>query len=262
MAGNEGQERIPEYVFHSLIRIGGMAGRDEAEMEPLLALLSPWDHINRTPSLECHPYVKALGIGDLVLLIRGLVTVEERLHWLGGSGAAGIWLFRSLERRDIARADELGDWILQNTTNPYLPGGWQRGVAQTMGAYRGMQRRAIERRIQREAESHAEHEAALRRREERIRKGKERERIQKQASMERNELLARLNDLSPTDRIMFILTDSAHVVQYYPDRYARLDQIRGVSSEAKDLLMRRIQHIRRGAWRLLYRQLASQRDPV
>lgn len=59
-------------------------------------------------------------------LIRGMVTVERELRWLGGSGASVIWVIKGFEERFPDEFLILARWVFDNRgRNNYLPFGFQ-----------------------------------------------------------------------------------------------------------------------------------------
>jgi hypothetical protein len=131
-------------TFMRLIELGRAVDGNAEGTEELLRGLAYDEWINWSMPAPSFDQAMRLPTDELEMLIRGLVTAETRLHWAGGSVASGIRLFGILEGRDAMRADELGDWILQHTDNPYLPCGWRSEGQRTMADYRrvSLQRRS------------------------------------------------------------------------------------------------------------------------
>ena len=69
--------------------------------------------------------VDKLSIQDAGYLICGLVTLEDKLKWGGGSVGGVICTYRALRAKkpDIDWLDDLTQWIIENTKNAYNPFG-------------------------------------------------------------------------------------------------------------------------------------------
>lgn len=64
-----------------------------------------------------------LGPEQLVALIKALTLVENIPGVLGGSVSPVIWLCDLVGQHPAVDADELANWVLAHTKNPYLPFG-------------------------------------------------------------------------------------------------------------------------------------------
>jgi hypothetical protein len=64
-----------------------------------------------------------LSLPDLILLTQLFTVPQREFRWCGGSVAAAIWLFKSVERREPRVAALLAEWIVPRTTNECLPTG-------------------------------------------------------------------------------------------------------------------------------------------
>jgi hypothetical protein len=69
--------------------------------------------------------IDELSIQDAGYLTCGLVTLEKKLNWEGGSVGAVICAYRALRAKkpDIEWLDDLTQWIIENTKNAYNPFG-------------------------------------------------------------------------------------------------------------------------------------------
>lgn len=65
-----------------------------------------------------------LDTGRLAALVVALTIAEDAVpNFRSGSVSPVIWLFRNLSERKFDGLDQLADWILQHSSNPYLPFG-------------------------------------------------------------------------------------------------------------------------------------------
>ena len=67
--------------------------------------------------------------------MRGLTAAELELHWCGGSVASVIWVYRRYQSCFPDRADELADWVLARSENPYVPFGRMRAGARSVAEH-------------------------------------------------------------------------------------------------------------------------------
>ena len=252
------KNRIPKHVLDELIDLG----RDDNTDAPLdagssLDHLVPYDHINRLHWEAWDAVTEGLSIEDLVALVRGLAIAEKQLRWCGGSVSAVIWTFRTVEWRDKAQADQLADWILQYSDNPYEPYGSNRGSARSVAE---VNRQNEARRAR--SEAHAEREkrqkeqAAIRRRDRAV-ATEEHSRSQAVRSTERAELLTDLGKADPRAKLQHIASDTEHPLSWYPNTWADLTdvEVSELPVDLVDALKDRLADRKRGPWRRLYRRL-------
>ncbi len=76
--------------------------------------------INRLHWRERHFFCEKLNNDDLIFLFRGIVQVESKLNWVGGSVAGGVWIYKNIQKRNLDDENELSNWSSANTNNPYL----------------------------------------------------------------------------------------------------------------------------------------------
>ena len=131
---------------------------------------------------------------DLVALTKGLTLAEKHHGWIGGSVAAVIWTFRELQRRDSTLADEVANWILPRTSNPYVPYGCQNHQARSIEEYR----KATQWRTERIHAGLADEKASEdRAKAERVKRSEQRKRSSKERDGEvRKRLIAELDQLT------------------------------------------------------------------
>ena len=78
------------------------------------------DSINRLHWKEWNFFCEKLNNADLIFLFRGLVQVEAKLNWIGGSVAAGVWVYKIIQKRNLDDHSELANWSSVISKNPYL----------------------------------------------------------------------------------------------------------------------------------------------
>ena len=58
------------------------------------------DSLNRLHWKEWNRFCKELVDEDLIFLFKGIVQVENKLGWMGGSVAGGVWVYRNIQSRN------------------------------------------------------------------------------------------------------------------------------------------------------------------
>lgn len=222
--------------------------------------LRPHDWLNRQHFRWWHQVTVGFSTGKMVDLLRGLTIAERGFRWTGCSVAAGIWIFRELVRRDPrVDADQLAEWVLQRTTNPYMPYGTRNGGAKTLREFAAvMESRAWEREDRRRRVER-EQVAARQRRQERAAKAAERRQRQLEDAAARDEDLQRLLQLTPAERLLAIARDTRRPLTSYPPEFADVDDavLAALTEDARRLLSERLQDRRRGPWKRLMSRLGE-----
>jgi hypothetical protein len=252
------KDRIPNLVLDLLLDLG----RDESENSPFdagdcLITLAPYDHINRLHGDTWDAVTEGVSIEDLVALVRGLAIAEKQLRWCGGSVSAVIWTFRRLEWRDKARADQLADWILQYSENPYEPYGSDRGSARSVAEVNRQREARLARNEAHTAREKRQKEQAAIRRCDRAVAAEEHSRSQAIHSSERSELLEDLGKADLPAKLRHLVSDTEHPLSWYPKAWAELtdSEVSQLPVVLVDGLKARLADRKRGPWRQLYKQL-------
>jgi hypothetical protein len=100
----------------------------ESEWRERYSDLAPFRSINTLHWSDWDEIALELSDEDLVSLTKGMAMCEMQFRWGGGSVSAVIWLFRAIERRTLD-TECLANWLLENSDNPYIPFGTNRGRA-------------------------------------------------------------------------------------------------------------------------------------
>lgn len=115
------KEQLP---IKSCILLGKSSLEGDSDLDPLIAeakeMYRYWVHQDLLVGV-----IDELSIQDAGYLTCGLVTLEEKLSWEGGSVGAVICAYRALRAKkpDIGWLDNLTEWIIKNTKNAYNPFG-------------------------------------------------------------------------------------------------------------------------------------------
>ena len=201
---------------------------------------------------------QGLRTDDLAALIRGLVIAERKHDWKGGSVAAAIWVFRLLKARDPAVANEVAEFALAHTNNPYVPFGTQNHGARSLAEY---------------GAAVAEHEAAVRaglveQKRDAARAAEERAvraRARAQSAVDRrsairSELIEQLSRLPLAERLSRIALDAKYSVNFFPTSWAeaaKVDILQALAPETRVALLTKLKGGQRGPWGEFKRRLSS-----
>jgi hypothetical protein len=247
---------LPPAAVKDLIALGSLDDGPSAKREQLLARLKPFEKVNRL-GWDCwNAVADKLRETELRNLVRGLTAVELELHWCGGSVASVIWVYRRYESRFPDRADELADWVLARSENPYLPFGRMRAGARSVAEFRAY----LAAKARRHDESEQEQEDARQHKRIRsvVRKRLDQERRVLQAAHSRAhaEMTATLQGLPAKERLEHIAWDDFHSLAFYPASFAKVDSqtLEQLDAGTRKRLVDKIAARRKGAWKKLYEQ--------
>lgn len=163
-------------------------------------------------------YFEEMDTDLLIYLIKGMTILEENGKGWGGASVTSIsHLFNCLIKKKPGSEilDEVSQWVISNTTNPYAP----------YGSYRRNSKKYTEYVIEKLKEEN-EKIAKMKEREEQILKNKirreteKKERIIKHETQksEREVTLHHLSNLSLRDRLLYIANSKNHPL-YFPEEY-------------------------------------------
>ena len=127
---------IPPAVVKDLIALGSLDDSPSVKRDQLLARLKPFDRVNRLGWAPWYELADTLSEIELRNLVRGLTIVELELDWCGGSVAGVIWVYQRFESRFPDKADEVANWVLARSKNPYAPFGRMRAGARSVSEFR------------------------------------------------------------------------------------------------------------------------------
>ncbi len=247
---------IPPNVVRILIEIG-TTGDPKANADHLEAL-KPYDSINREHWTAWNAVTDAISTEDLVALTRGLTLAESGNGWIGGSVAAAIWTFRQVEKRDPTLADELANWVLPRTLNPWVPYGRQNHGARSVEHFRREEQRRAEQisfGIAEEQKGKGMAEA------ERQARKAQRERSARERNSDiRESFISALNRLTIEEQLLRLASDEAYSVEFYPTCIAESATeavIKSLNDETRITLWKKLKGKKRGPWRTFKRRLLS-----
>jgi hypothetical protein len=115
---------IPNDFLEFMIAIGETGHFDSCSEIPLRFPHLASGGVMRLAPQPWYDVAATLDTGRLTALVMALSIAENAvLNFRSGSVSPVIWLFRNLAERKFDGLDQLTDWILQHSSNPYLPFG-------------------------------------------------------------------------------------------------------------------------------------------
>lgn len=249
---------ISKHTIEILIEGGKLASADELKSIECLNSIKKEDHINRLHWSDWDKVTKTMDTDNLIALVKGLTIAELSFHWIGGSVSAVIWTFREVQRRDTQISEELADWILQQTNNPYAPFGTHNHGARSFVQYResiATHQRGIARGLAELKESEITAKEQRRGRSEQKAKA-----AQDRNTEVRTRFLEGLNRMSIEDQVNALASDTKYSVEFYPTYIAyRMNQelINALDPRIKEALLIKLKGRRRGPWKKVKKLLLN-----
>ncbi len=232
-------------VIKTLMSVGARGFLDEDDRFALTR--KGW--INRKPKGFWKPIAEKLSRRDLENLFRGLVITERELkNWMGGSCAAGIWVFSVYERRFEDTFIELADWALKNRGNSYIPFGGSTSAI----SYHGWiaERKAKDRRyMEHLGEQQLQQEAKIIREKKHFEANKYRLRNGKVRATLVKEYNGRLSLVAPGERLNLIACSDSPLESVNSKLVNEiLVEFPTLDTATKNILLKKIDRRCRGSW--------------
>jgi hypothetical protein len=207
-------------------------------------------------------------------LVRGLAIAEEHgFCRYRGSVSLVCHAFRAFQQKGVAVWTPLADWLVQHSTNPWVPFNMRRTrweweacrfpgrspievwyAAYELSAGRDQARR--ERELEEEAARTARRIAYQKRHAELMAIRLERREL-------RAAILIQFQNLSAVEKLARIADDREHPVTFYPSEFATIDptSLSALPHTVRQSLIERLSDRRKGAWRRLREQLEQDSSP-
>lgn len=223
------------------------------------------DFINRLHWETWQQFSDELDNNDLVSLYKGLVLIEGRLNWIGGSVAGAIWVYRIIQDRKLDEDFQIADFGFRNCDNPYIPFGNSYYGKRTIGDYFAYQKE----KSHISAIKAERYEKVL----QRVKGRKEKRKVaipelRKLSKEERGnilkELLAKHSTYTKTQRLEIIATDLKYPPEYYPVEWINLtpDEIKELPNELRKKLYDKLSTKTKGQWKRFALELKKLEDII
>jgi hypothetical protein len=257
---NREMDEIPNQVLIGLAELGSLSEADNAKRDQVLARLRPFDRCGRTHANAWISAACKLTQEQLEAVIRGLVLAEASLPgWNGGSVSGIIWTFQAYQKRVPENADQLANWILQTSTNHYVPYGINRGGTKSVLEFEAYRKVKELRRT--ESKKHAEAERHRKKVRESVTRRLEHEAtiFQKAKAQARQKLIAQLLECSITERLEHIAWDDEHDLTFYPNSFAdvTLAELNSLDEVSLERLVLKLKARQKGCWAALFSKVGK-----
>jgi hypothetical protein len=241
---------IAQHALPLLLKVGREVELGLPHAPTDLDLLRCQGRINCLHWGEWDALTGPLQIEDVVRLAKALTIIEKMFRWPGGSVAAVIWVFREVARRDNATAQDLADWILARTDNPFVPfGSRNHGARSLCDLHLAKEGLAAKRSLvaQREASRASAGQA---RKAERKRMAVLRMEAQSRSSAIRRAWEPVFLALPPAEQLRQIAHDTEHPLNYFPVECAGAGAaaLLQLDPESLQLLRKKLEERRKGPW--------------
>jgi len=189
---------------------------------------------------------------ELIELLKGLVLLEKKCNWLGGSVASTKYLQQTILFRglDKDKALEVFSWVVQNTDNDHASYMAKDILkAKTYSGYLNLW-------ACRDAQSQATYEHLQSIHKKAVDQRKKRKQIRKymhkrRSTLIRTELINRLDKMSVRDQLILISHDDDYLPNFYPTKYAasaNINIIKTLPDETTRALILKMKGKFRGPW--------------
>lgn len=210
------------------------------------------DFINRLHWQTWQQFADELNADELISLFKGLVMIEEKLNWLGGSVAGAIWIYKIIREKKLDNNNEIADFGLRNCSNPWIPFGSSYYGKRTIKDYFAYQNE----KLKNSAIKAERYERVL----QRVKGRKEKRKaaiaeLRKLSSKERGNILKELLEKHSTSdkklRLEIIAADLKYPPEYYPVEWINLtsEEIKELPSELRKKLYDKLSTQTKGQWK-------------
>jgi len=248
---------VPHAAVSDLILLGGCGDGDANLRQILLARLRPFERVNWLGWNEWSRILELCDETSSRHLVQGLALGELLLKWSGGSAASVIWAFQVFQRRFPRSSENLADWILQRSENPYALFGSMRAGVRFFPVNRSYVARNAERRNeslldQARQKIHKQVRLTVRHR-----LAAERLHLQAAHSRARHALVEELKGLPVKNRLEHIAWDDFHCLAYYPSAVTNVtrEEFSELDGETRQKLLDKLAARHKGAWLRTFRRL-------
>lgn len=241
--------QIPYEIIQNLIATGrkGPCVNDE-----LLSYFKNKDFINRLNNQSWYEDTTSLDNSEIIDLFKGLILVENRLKWLGGSVAGAIWVYRIIQFRRLDEDYGIADFGFKNSSNPYIPFGVSYHGPRTVKEYFSFKEEEY---IRKENKVKAYKQLLTRCQGRKIRRAAEISELRKLSKEKRgqirSELLQKYKNSSVADKLEIIASDPIFPPEYYPIEWITVseDEVKHLPVTLIKRLYDKLSTKTRGEWR-------------
>ncbi len=247
----------------SLIKIGKCNPAEAKKEINLMDYIKNRDIINTLHSTEWQSKIASHSDSDIVHLFKGLVLTERELHWVGGSVAAAIWVYRTIQERSLDEDNHIAAFAVKYSYNTLVPFGWSRVLFGWESAHLRPERIRARNSPNRSCNLAREKREKIRsqgRRE--IEIAKLRELSYEERNKTREKLLKKYISFSVVEKLEMIVNDKQYPPEYYPYEWVLVsdDEIQKLPIELLKRLNDKLSRKTKGEWKRFAKKLKKYDD--
>lgn len=207
-------------------------------------------------SLPRNPRVKSLTFDDLIYLMKGLAILEQdQVRYCFGSTTVMGKLLKLLKLKDAenkdSRVNELINWMLANRTNSYIPFGLSVQIhVKSISDYAAYENKRFNHRLEMDK---LKEERSIESKKKKKANELQHKTLSDAKKEDRAKLISRLNKLTTTNRLKYIL-ESSDPINMFPEEYSELTSYELESLTADNLLKlsKKLDFAKKGSgWKIL-----------
>jgi hypothetical protein len=244
-----------------LVKIGHLSQEVSSlpDIQYLLETLKPQGHRIRCHSIEWNKITDKLPINDIIGLAKGLTIMESNFDdWFNGSVSPIIWIFRTVQGKNERMGNDLVDWILPRTRNPYVPFGSQNYGARSLAEYH--QKNLLHKEMIRRGIADIKDNEEKTKRDREIRRSQRLISAEDRVTGKRKLFLNELNQMNITDQLIRLSEDNKYSAKYYPTRCVRRANrkvIESLDDKTRLAILAKLKGKHRGPWGKFKRRLVE-----
>ncbi len=246
-----------------LIKVGQCNPENINSVKYLMDYLKSRDEVNIVHPTEWESKLVPYTDNDIVNLFKGLVLTERELHWIGGSVASAISVYRIIQKRDLEKNHHIAAFAVKYSHNALVPFGESRILFSFKSAHIRPERIRA-----RNSPNRARNIDRERREEKRSKGNRENEihRLRKLSYEERGDIRAKLLkkyiDLSIIEKLEIMVGDQLYPPEYYPYEWISVsnDEIENLPIELVKKLCDKLSRKTKGEWKRFRNKLRKYDD--
>ena len=233
--------------------------------EEFLHYFQQRDYINRQHGNTWRELVAKLSDIDLIAVFKGLVSIEKKLKWIGGSVAGAIWVYGVIQNRGLDREYKIADFGLRNCDNPWVPFGGSYYGKRTIEDYFAYRTAKTNDSIIKADRYDKVLKRVEGRKEKRISVIGELRKLSNEKRGEiRKDLLEKYKNATTVEKLELIAADKIFPPEYYPTEWITIstEQITGLPTELIKKLYDKLSTKTKGEWKRFAQELQKLDDGI
>ena len=268
----------PEYLqishIEKLIALGAIEDIEAPDKKVLFDRVRQLSYLNRQALNSWSDVCDNLSVPDHLALLKAVTLAEKYFNWKGGSVAAAIWVYRSLENKvDYSASCRIAQWVINNSDNDWVPFGSsvkrslfsaipEEGYDSGSGSlYFNLSLPENIGRADKEEQHNLLQSKQKKQKEERLNQRKIHQQEHKDRRqwlvLERDAIIEKSKHLTPLERLQIVADDPVHPLAFFPIEWASVatSEISRLTDKTKEQLSIKTKLISKGPWEKLYKIL-------